>query len=217
MVKMFFRRLAISMAMCGLFFGATTNASAGLIGQNVFGLLNFNPSTTNLFDPANVSLPQGALNETSNPVIISATPSSALEFAHAINGINGVFANFTDNALFITNDVVVAPSATPWTMSFTSSAFVGLLLTEISDTFINGGVTGTLVGDTITFNWAGTTSTGFYQAGYSLLAASDPSSALPEPSVLLLFMLALAGIGLTRYGRSTRSKDSNNTDTHGDF
>jgi hypothetical protein len=195
-------KLSLFIATWCLFFGVTLNAHAGLIGQSVFGVLNLNgDNTTNYFDPANVGLSQSALNEISNPVII---PANGLEFSYVDNGVNGVFANFTDDGLFITNDVVQSPFAS-WVMSFQSAGFIGLVLAEVSDNFNNGGVGASLVNDTLTFTWAGTDSGAtFGEAVYSLLAPSPPGQALPLPGTLSLFGAGLAALAFM--GRRKKRK-----------
>jgi hypothetical protein len=189
------RRFSLIIATCCLSFGTVANANAGLLGQDVFGVLNFDGAPLNLFDPANIGLSQGALNEISNPVTIT---DGVLEFSHVINGVNGVFANFTDNSLMITNDVIPPPFSA-WTMSFQSSAFNGLLFSEVSDNFINGGVNATLIGDMITLDWAGPLSTGLFAAEFSLQAR-----AVPLPATLILFGSGLAA--MTFFGRRRKHK-----------
>lgn len=189
----FTRKFSLFIATCCLFFGIATSANAGLVGQDVTGVLNFSTNTLNLFDPANTGFPQGSLNETSNPVTV-ATPG--LEFAYVVdNAVYGVFANFIDTGVIITADVVVPP-ASSWNMTFTSSAFIGLTLLEVSDDFVNGGVSSSLVGNTLTFEWAGTSlGPDTFNAVYSL-------QAVPLPAALPLFAFALAGFGFFGWRRS---------------
>lgn len=204
----FGRKFSLLTATGCLLVGITTNANALLVGNDVFGVLNFGANPTNLFDPANVGLPQGALNEISNPVTIA---EPGLEFAHVVNGVTGVFGDFTDNSLTVSNDVVVAP-VEPWTITFASPVFTGLILTEISDNFVDGGVTAALAGDTITLNWAGTSSTGLFQAVYSLEAdTSEPpgggSSEIPEPFTISLLGLGLVSVGVVAWRGRRRKTD----------
>lgn len=192
----FLRKSSLFIATCCLALGVSANAKAGLLGQDVFGVLNFGGSSTNLFDPANTGLPQGTLNEISNPVTVS---DGVGEFSYVDNGVIGIFINIRDDSLTISNDVVV--SVPSWSISLTSAGFLGLVLTETSDSFVAGGVNGLLVGDTLTLNWVGTSAQDFYRADFDLLAAS---SGVPEPGSLALVGLSLAGLGVSMRTRRRR-------------
>lgn len=193
----FFRKPSLFIATLCVCFGVTANANALLLGQSVFGNLNFGASTTNLFDPANIGLSQGALNELSNPVIVSATQG---EFTHVDNGVIGVFLQIRDDNFTVSTDVATR-TAVSWSISLTSAAFVGLILTETSDNFVDGGVSGALAGNTLTLNWGGTSTRGFYQANFDLTA---PVTSVPEPGVLPLMGLGLAGLGFAARLRRRR-------------
>lgn len=176
----------LKVIFCSLFFYTTVGASANLhaaslVGQNVFGILNLDGNSTNLFDPSNIGLSQNALNEISNPVTISSTQ---FEFTYVNNGINGIFVDFTDNGLAISNDAVTTPFSS-WTMSFTSASFNGLELTKLVDGFNNGGVNSSIVGDTINFSWLGT-NTGSINA-----TAEFSLQAVPVPGAYILFTSGL--------------------------
>jgi hypothetical protein len=86
---------------------------------------------------------------------------------------------------------------------FTSSAFAGLVLTETFDAFDNGGVNATLIGDTITLDWAGTDGpAGFLrEATFSL----TPNSAVPVPAALPLFATGLGALGLLGWRRKRKA------------
>lgn len=196
--KAYFRKPTLFVATLCLCFGVTANANALLLGQSVFGNLNIGGNATNLFDPANIGLSQGALNEFSNPVIVSATQG---EFAHVNNGVIGVFLNIRDDNFTVSTDVATPPAAS-WSISLTSAAFIGLILTETSDNFVNGGVSGALVGDTLTLGWAGTSAPAFYRADFDLTAAV---TSVPEPGTLTIVVLGLAGLGFAARRRKRRN------------
>jgi len=98
----------------------------------------------------------------------------------------------------LTDDV--RDSALNWTQTFKSSAFIGLGLSELSDNFTHGGVTASLVGDTLTLTWAGTsTADGVLTASYSFTAA------VPEPSSAVIAVLATLPLALRRRLRTCQA------------
>ena len=150
-------------------------AQAALIGANVFGELNFGGGSTNFFNPANGFVPAGFLN-VGGPNVIVGEP--AVEFGFN-DGANRDVANFTDTQLIVTDDS--AGGGTSIIMRFTSNAFLGLSLSEVADTFLNGGMTATLVGNVITLSVPAFGSGGAFRAVYDIGAAT-----VPEPATLLL-------------------------------
>lgn len=194
----FIRKTTLLIATACLFVGISTHASAGLLGQSVFGVLNFGTSATNLFNPANIGLSQGALNELSNPVIVT---DGALEFSHVDNGVIGIFLNLRDDSMTISTDAVSGFVAPPLSISLTSAGFVGLTLTETSDNYADGGVNALLSGNTLTMNWAGTSTSGFYRADFDLTGAS---TTVPEPGAWAVLLLGLAGLGHASRKRPVR-------------
>lgn len=163
-------------------------AAAGLIGTQVTGSLEFGGGTTNYFDPAYGYVPDGYLNTAGTTVTI-AEPQVEFGFDDTANRDT---VDFTDTGLFAVDFVLSFGTDLSWVMTFTDAAFVGGELSELSDDFPYGGVTATLVGDTITLSWAG----GFVQPGSSYEATYDfQSPAVPEPSTLLIWSL-LCGLGI---------------------
>ncbi len=168
-------------------------ASASLIGQSVTGAVNFGTGTTNYFDPVNGLVPGSTSNSTGTTVTIA---DPAIEFG-VQDTANIDRVDFTADGIVITDDVLI--DAFNWTMTFVSSAFTGLTLTEVSDGFSDGGVTGTLTGDTLVFTWAGTSQyTGLMSAQYSLV------SAVPLPAGGVLLLTGAAALGFA--GRRRRRK-----------
>lgn len=171
----------------------TGPAGATLIGAGVDGTLRFNSTPTNFWHPANGFVPAGPLNAAGASVIISATDT---EFGFD-DGANRDTAEFTGNQLIVTD--LVRTNATNWTMTFTSPAFLGI--SEISDTFDNGGVNFSFAGNTITLVWAGTNTNsqpGERQAVFSIqttnTAPDNPGHSVPDGgSTGVLLALGLLG------------------------
>jgi hypothetical protein len=187
------KRLALAL-LCGVFAFATLAlpAKADLVGTPVTGSIMFSSNPNNYFDPANSDVPAGYLNTAGPTVTISGT---SVEFGFMDN-FNTDTADFTGSSLTVTDDVAIL--AVNWVMTFTDPAFAGLNLVPGTDTFTNGGVTGTLVGDTITLDWAGTpTADGLLTASFSI----PPATITPEPSSLLLLSVGLLGIVAMRCRR----------------
>jgi hypothetical protein len=87
-----------------------------------------------------------------------------------------------------------ATSAGFTTFRFQNAAFLGLKIAELSDTFTNGGLTPSLVGDTLTLTWNGE----FIGASpdtrdFDRAAVYEFSSA-PEPGSALLLLSGTAGL-----------------------
>lgn len=174
-------RVTRILAIAAVAFFVCRPASAGLIGTSVTGSIMFDGNSTNYFDPAFGYVPPGYLNTAGTTVTIA---EPAIEYGF-LDGANQDTANFTASQLIVTDTVF--SGASNWTMTFTDTAFTGASFSKVSDTFTNGGVTGILVGDTITLTWAGTNS-----ADGLLTATFDvATSAVPEPSSIVLALTAV--------------------------
>jgi hypothetical protein len=161
-------------------FGSALAATgwAGLIGTSVTGDMNI--GGTNYFNPANGYVPAVYLNAIANSTTVTIA-NPGIEFGYQ-DGINTNTANFTDNTLTLTD--VSLLNSIGFTYTFEDSAFGGLAMTTLSDSFPNG-IGASLDGDTITLNFSGLSNPGTYSASYSL------DSAAPEPRSLFLFGSAL--------------------------
>lgn len=177
-----FSRFALTCCL-GLTISATGWASL-LLGTQVTGDMNL--GGTNYFDPANGFVPAGYGN--SDPGGITVTIGDPLiEFGYE-DGANTNTVDFTDTG-FTLQDVSLSNSiAFPYT--FTDNAFNGLILAEISDNF-PGGIGFSLVGNTITLNFAGLSNPGTYTATYSLTATPEPQSMVMVGAALLLVGLVI--------------------------
>ena len=162
----------------------------GLIGQNVTGVLNFSGLGTNFFDSANGFVPSGYLNSGGATTVTIGEP--ALEFGfQAIT--NRDVANFTDTQLILTDTSffdVIGNSAI--TYRFTSST--PGLFTAVSLASNGYPVTPSLslVGNVITVSFAFVDFSA--PAGDYTTVINISTSAVPEPSTLLLGGAGLAGL-----------------------
>lgn len=187
------KKMLFGVALLGVGVFAGGAKASPILGSQVTGTINFGGPGTNYFDPVNGFVPAGFLN-TAGPTVTIADP--AVEFGFE-DGANRDTADFTGTQLIITD--LVKSGAANWTMTFQDSAFVGATLTEISDNFPTGGLTATLVGDTITVTWAGTNTPGNFTGVFDLAPA-----AVPEPSTIAAFGL-LGACGLVYVRRRTKA------------
>jgi len=137
------------MAAVGIVLVMSQPARATLIGSQVTGALYFVGFPQNYFDPVNGHVPAGYLNVAGTTVTIS---SNAVEYGFA-DGTATITADFTGMQLTITDIPQFTAHYNPLQMVFTNSAFSNLA--TVSDSFPNGGMTGSLSGGVITLNWAG--------------------------------------------------------------
>ena len=140
-------------------------AAAPLVGSSVTGSASYGGGP-NYFDPANGLVPAGFLNSAGTTVTIS---SSATEFAIEDNGFNFLKADFTEGQLSISDVSSVGMASLQ--MTFKDSAFVGGSISEVSDSFLNGGATAMLSGDTITVNVPEFSTQGTFGALWNLTLA----------------------------------------------
>ena len=211
-----FRVLGALIAIGGL----PAVASASLVGSSVTGGLFYATSpgvfdTYNFLDPANNTgngdfnggiVPPGFGNS-SSPTTKIVDPG--IEFALlsgggsiASPGIFSVTADFTGSTLQITKNYADSGLA-GFEMTFTDPAFAGLTLTKTQDSFQNGGMTGTLVGDTITLITAPNCIIG-PGCGFSVDSqdtATFKIAPVPLPAAAWLMLSGLLGLGaLVRKG-----------------
>ena len=196
------KRIGLAMAVLGLAACPMRAARAGLIGTSVTGSLNFGGGGTNYFDPANGFVPAGFGNSSpGGPTVVISNAYAEFGFA---DGANTDTADFTNTTLSISDVSSSIAGTSSFRMTFTDTAFAGLVLTKISDTFpFSGGkITGSLSGTTITLDFNGAVGPFNGDAVFTLLAP-DPAP-VPEPATF--GMAAVAGIaGLVAYRRRKRT------------
>ena len=142
-------RMAVLTVVAMILLASGPLRAATLVGTQVSGALNFAGYMANYFDPVNGRVPAGYLNAAGSTVTIS---SSAVEFGFA-DGTTTITAEFTGTQLIVADQPLSTAQYNPIEMVFTNAAFTNLA--AVSDTFPNGGLTGSLSGSVITLNWAG--------------------------------------------------------------
>jgi len=146
---------ALVLTTVALVLAASGPVAAGtLIGTQVSGALYFEGYMPNYFDPVNGLVPTGYLNTSGSTVTIS---SNAVEFGFA-DGTTTITAEFTSSQLIIADQPKSTAHYNPLQLVFTNAAFTDIA--EVSDTFPDGGLTGSLSGSVITLNWGGGSLTG---------------------------------------------------------
>jgi PEP-CTERM motif len=178
-------------ALAALVFAVGSPARADLIGTTVTGTLAFNDIPTNYFDPANNNVPStGYLNSADafdSPTVVISLFATTYGFEDAVQPpANLDTANFSATQLTVTDTVFTR--AVTWTMTFSDTAFTSI--TNVSDDFVNGGVSASLSGDVITLIWAGT-STSSGDVPYTAVFDVNVPPSVPEPNTLIV-----AGIGI---------------------
>jgi hypothetical protein len=126
---------------------------ANLLGASVTGDVHFKNYPSNYYDPLNgfAPVPAGYLNSLPGTYTVT-IQDPAIEFGFGDNS-NLDTADFTETQLIITD--VMQGGSNNWIQTFISPAFRSI--SKVSDTFNQGGVNYTLVDNTITLTWAGTT------------------------------------------------------------
>jgi hypothetical protein len=206
---------AIVLILPGYCLHATT-----LTGTSVTGYLGTG-APPNFYDPANNNppasfVPPTYLNATSPTVTID---DFAVEFGAAGGGLPSttilITSDFTATQLVVDLQEFLQANSTSFAgttiFQFQDAAFVGMQVAKLSDTFTNGGLTPSLVGDTLTLTWAGE----FFSAStdprnFDRAATYEFSSSTPEPgSALLLLSGTVALAFATRRTRQIRTKQVN--------
>jgi hypothetical protein len=183
--------------------GVVGHAEAGLVGTSVTGDVEFPTffGTTNYFDFGNGFVPSGFLNDSGTTVTISATEP---EFGFA-SSLAKVSADFAADQLTISNQILeLDPNGiSTYIFTFIDPAFLGQSFKKLSDTFNDGGLTGSLSGDEITLTWSANgrvepvaTMGAVFQIG--------AASGVAEPSAWELMLLGFAGLGFGVYRRSRK-------------
>ena len=176
-------------------------SAASLIGSDVSGVLTFEPTTLNWFDPATLPdfVPGGFGNSTSpNNVVIG----SEVEFGFVQPNANTDTVDFNADSVTL-QDVTTAVGASgsaSFVITLTDPQFLGATVSLVSDNF-KSTISETLVGDVLTLSEPEFSGGGTFDATYDI----TPVSATPLPGALPLFASALGAIGLLARRRKQKS------------
>ncbi len=97
----------------------------------------------------------------------------------------------------------------PFQLNFTDSAFAGLVLTPLTDSFANGGLTNVVSGSEIIFTWSGVTLPLPFIVGSNSFSATFDLNTVPEPSSTALLAIAFLAMALSQFAlRILRSRYS---------
>ncbi len=182
---MHFRRMFPALAV--LVFSST--AWAGLIGTSVTGSLFLGPALADYYVSASGATVSylGIFAPTATQPVTISDPGLEFRMTHVAGLVSS--ADFTDSGLSVT--WVPRGFADIVTQIFTSNAFEGLTVSEVSDNFPHG-VTASITGSTLTVLWGA----GAYpDTGETFTAVYGFSSATPEASTFTLLTSAIAGLG----------------------
>lgn len=169
--KRSFIALAVA-SLCAAFAPPVAHA-ASLVGTFVTGSLTFSGDPSNYFDPGYGFVPaMGYLNSSGATVTIS---DSAVEFGYD-DGASVISANFSDNALSVSDLIELSGASSGFRLTFTDAAFAGQVVSGVSDDFPFTSYA--VSGDVLTLNYAGAANPPVGQT----LAASFTLTAAPEPS-----------------------------------
>jgi hypothetical protein len=197
----------VGIGLLSMCLGSAVNALA-LGGQSVTGeLISPVTGSINYFDPTRGFVPPGFGNSSSATATIS---EGMIEFGFLqgggtieVPGINSWVVDFKGDLINVRS--IISPSWLTFGLAgveirLTSVAFAGLTLSELSDTFGNGGFASSLSGNTISMvvgpACAVTTSCvwpALQEAQFRL--AGDSPGIVPEPGVLALLLAGIAGAG----------------------
>lgn len=174
----------------GITLAGLVSVQGSLIGTSVTGSVRVGGAPENLFDPVH-GFGGGFLNATGTTVIVS---NPATEFGYAEPFFTLVTANFTGNQLFVSETIdVLSPEIR---MTFQNSAFTGALLSEFSDSFINGGAGGFIIGDTLTIDLPQLFAPGSFSIIFNIATPNIPATPNVPDGGMTLGMLALGAVGL---------------------
>lgn len=191
----------VALILIASLFVTSISQAAFLNGTTVFGSATYGGGGPNYFDAGNGFVPAGFGNSSPNGPSVVVGP--IVEFGY-LDGASSIQANFSDTGLTLTFDPLITGSGfATQTYVFQDIAFVGATVAQISNNFNNGGLTRTLVGNTLTLTYAGgsVNASDVFVANFSITPQAPPpvGNAVPAPAGLLI-----VGLGVPFFGLASR-------------